>query len=97
MKIHDRDGNVIATSNPPESRIFDGMVIHGALLAGFELEGISFDGSDLRGSDYTGANLDGADFTGATYDALTIFPEGFDPALRGVLLVGTPAPPIRHD
>jgi uncharacterized protein YjbI with pentapeptide repeats len=157
MTIHDKDGNVIATSNPPESRIFDEMVIHNACLAGLELEGISFDGSDLRGSDFTdadlygafladanfekcilvgvdlrhscihnvnfrntdlrnarlsldelggelsiyrsdftGANLDGADFTGVEYDSLTIFPEGFDSAARGALLIGSPAPPIHR-
>lgn len=60
MIIYDRNGNVIATSNPPDKRIFDNMIIHDALLAGLELEGISFDGSDLRGSDFSGSDLYGA-------------------------------------
>jgi uncharacterized protein YjbI with pentapeptide repeats len=60
MTIYDKDCRVIAISNPPESRIFDNMVIHDACLAGLELEGISFDDSDLRGSDFTGTELYGA-------------------------------------
>jgi uncharacterized protein YjbI with pentapeptide repeats len=60
VKICDKAGNVIATSDPPDTRIFDGMLIRNAFLAGLELEGISFDGSDLRGSDFSGCDLYGA-------------------------------------
>jgi uncharacterized protein YjbI with pentapeptide repeats len=147
VQIYDRNGNLIATSNPPETRIFDNMVIQNASLSGCELERISFDGSDLQGSDFSranlygaifsdgnfdsclfvgadlrstfmyrasfrhadmrnarfsldemlgslvlsavdfsDANLDGADFTGAIYDSETVFPEGFNPAARGLKL-----------
>jgi len=60
MDICDKAGNVIATSDPPESRIFDNLVIQNASLTGMELEGISFVGSNLRGSDFTGSDLYGA-------------------------------------
>jgi uncharacterized protein YjbI with pentapeptide repeats len=43
-------------------------------------------GLRLIGVDFTNAILDGADFTGATYDSGTIFPHGFDPAQRGLIL-----------
>jgi uncharacterized protein YjbI with pentapeptide repeats len=69
VQIHDRHGNLIATSNPPETRIFDNMVIRKAQLAGRELEGISFDGSDLQGSDFSGADLYGAILTDSNFDS----------------------------
>jgi uncharacterized protein YjbI with pentapeptide repeats len=63
MIIYDRNRNVIATSNPPDGRLFENMIIRNALLAGLELEGISFDGSDLRGSDFSGSDLYGANLS----------------------------------
>jgi uncharacterized protein YjbI with pentapeptide repeats len=39
----------------------------------------------LYSADFTDANLEGADFTGAIYGAATVFPEGFDPALWGMI------------
>jgi uncharacterized protein YjbI with pentapeptide repeats len=39
---------------------------------------------DLSSVDFSNANLDGADFTGAIYDSETVFPDGFDPAARGL-------------
>ncbi|KAA6460156.1 pentapeptide repeat-containing protein [Acidobacteria bacterium AB60] len=63
MEVRDKSGNVIASSNPPESRRFDNMIIHGGDFAGLELEGISFDGSDLQFSDFTNANLYGANLS----------------------------------
>ena len=69
MQIHDRDGNLIATSNPPESRNFDNMVIRNAQLAGRELEAIHFDGSDLKGSDFSGADLYGAILSDSNFDS----------------------------
>ena len=60
MEIHDKNGVVIASSNPPETRNFDCMTIRGADLAGLELEGISFGESDLRDSNFTNADLYGA-------------------------------------
>lgn len=145
MTIHDGEGNVIATSNPPDSRIFDNSTIQNAALTKLELESISFEGANIENSDFSGSdlygatfrqakcdsckfvdadmrsssvfdavfrnsdmrgasfaldntgcpvllvgvdfsnsNLDGADFTGAIYDDTTIFPDGFDPASRGL-------------
>jgi uncharacterized protein YjbI with pentapeptide repeats len=65
------------------------------------IDDVSFRGADLRNArfswdevggrlvlhaaDFTGANLEGADFSGAVYDDATIFPEGFDPAQRGMI------------
>jgi uncharacterized protein YjbI with pentapeptide repeats len=69
VQIHDRDGNLIATSNPPETRDFDNMVIRNARLAGRELEGIHFNGSDLQGSDFSGADLYGAILSDSNFDS----------------------------
>jgi uncharacterized protein YjbI with pentapeptide repeats len=69
VQIYDRNGNLIATSNPPERRIFDNMVIRDALLAGCELEGVSFDGSDLQGSDFSRADLYGAFLSDSNFDS----------------------------
>jgi uncharacterized protein YjbI with pentapeptide repeats len=68
MEICDKSGVVIAKSNPPDTRIFDNMVIRNASLASRELEGISFDGSDLQGSDFTGADLYGAILSDSNFD-----------------------------
>jgi len=68
VEIFDKKGNLIATSNPPGTRIFDNMVIRDASLAGRELEGISFDSSDLQGSDFTGADLYGANLSDSNFD-----------------------------
>ncbi len=69
MEIFDKNGNLIATSNPPETRIFDNMVIRNAHLAGRELEVIHFDGSDLQGSDFSGADLYGAILSDSNFDS----------------------------
>ncbi len=65
------------------------------------IDDVRFRGADLRNArfswdemggrlvlhavDFTGANLEGADFAGAIYDDATIFPEGFNPAQRGMI------------
>jgi uncharacterized protein YjbI with pentapeptide repeats len=69
MEIFDKNGKLIATSNPPDSRIFDNMVIRNAQLAGRELEIIHFDGSDLQGSDFSGADLYGAFLCDSKFDS----------------------------
>lgn len=71
MKICDRAGNVIAISDPPDSRMFDKMEIRNAFLAGLELEGISFDGSDLQGSDFSGSDLYGANLCDSSFESCT--------------------------
>ena len=60
MQIYDKSGNVIASSVPPESRIFDNMVIRDAHMVDLELEGMSFSRSDLSGSDFSGSDLYGS-------------------------------------
>jgi uncharacterized protein YjbI with pentapeptide repeats len=69
VQIYDRNGSLIATSTPPETRCFDNMVIRNAHLAGRELELISFDGSDLQGSDFSGADLYGAFLCDSNFDS----------------------------
>ncbi len=69
MEIFDKTGKLIATSNPPDTRIFDNMVIHNAMLADHELERISLDGSDLQGSDFSGADLYGAILSDSSFDS----------------------------
>jgi len=69
MTISDKAGNLLATSNPPDTRIFDKMVIRNAFLAGMELEGISFDGSDLSGSDFSGSDLYGANLCDSNFES----------------------------
>jgi uncharacterized protein YjbI with pentapeptide repeats len=69
VEIYDKNGKLIATSDPPEKRIFDNMTIREASLAGRELELIHFDGSDLQGSDFTGADLYGAILCDSNFDS----------------------------
>jgi uncharacterized protein YjbI with pentapeptide repeats len=69
MTIYDKAGNIIAISNPPDSRNFDKMTIRNAALAGMELEGISFDESDIKHSDFTGSDLYGANLSHANCDS----------------------------
>ena len=69
MEIFDKNGKVIATSNPPDKRYFDNMVIRNAQLAGLELEIIHFEGSDLQGSDFSGADLYGAFLCDSNFDS----------------------------
>jgi uncharacterized protein YjbI with pentapeptide repeats len=69
VQIYDKNGALLATSNPPEAGIFDNMVIRNASLANCELEGISFDSSDLQGSDFAGADLYGAFLCGSNFDS----------------------------
>jgi hypothetical protein len=79
---------------------FDGANLQNTKLNGANLNEVTFRGADLRGAyisydnlkrsptligaDLTGALLDGADLTGCEYDDSTRFPEGFDPAARGM-------------
>ena len=44
--------------------------------------------AQLQGACLLGAQLSGAILTGAKYDARTIFPDGFNPQLAGMLKVG---------
>lgn len=69
VEIYDRTGKLIASSDPPDKRIFDHMVLRNAFLSGHELEGISFDGSDLQGSDLNGSDLYGANLCDSKFDS----------------------------
>jgi uncharacterized protein YjbI with pentapeptide repeats len=68
MEIYDKTGKLIASSSPPDKRVFDNMVIRDACLSNHELEGISFDGSDLQGSDFNGSDLYGANLSDSKCD-----------------------------
>jgi hypothetical protein len=91
---------------------FDGANLQNSKLNGAKLDEATFRGADLRGAylsydnlgggptlinaDLTGALLDGADLTGCEYDDSTRFPEGFDPAARGMTWVNPNRIYIRH-
>jgi len=82
---------------------FDGAILRNTQLAGADLKCATFRGADLRGAyisfdnlngspslegaDLTGSLLDGADLKGCEYNDSTRFPEGFDPAARGMIWV----------
>ena len=63
-----------------------GAVLWGVDLRGADLGGADLGGADLGGADLGGADLGGADLWGATADADTIWPSGFDPAAKGVIV-----------
>jgi uncharacterized protein YjbI with pentapeptide repeats len=69
MEIFDRAGNLVATSEPPDKRWFEKMVIRDAFLAGMEIEGISFEDATLENGDFTNADLYGANLYGATFES----------------------------
>ncbi len=57
-----------------------------ALLMDANLEGTLLYGANLRGADLRGADLGGrTDLKGAEADEYTIWPEGFDPVVAGVI------------
>ena len=57
----------------------------GANLFGAHLTKASLVGANLTGANLTGANLTGANLSGAMADEATIWPEGFDPVVAGVI------------
>jgi hypothetical protein len=66
--------------------------LHTAHLVDADLRAVSLEGADLTGADLTGAVLEKEGFVparlhGARYDARTRWPEGFDPAQHGAVLV----------
>ena len=69
MILHDKNGKVVAISDPPETRNFDRMDLRSAHLAGLELEGISLDGADLSGVNCRGADLYAAFLSDAKCDS----------------------------
>ena len=74
------DGEVVARAN------LRGAYLWGANLRGANLWGADLRGANLRGANLWGAYLRGADLRGARADADTVWPDGFDPAARGVVL-----------
>ena len=50
------------------------------------LGGANLRGANLRGADLGGANLRGADLGDASANRLTVWPDGFDPATKGVIV-----------
>ncbi len=57
-----------------------------AYLAGANLGGAYLRGADLRGAHLRGANLGGAYLRGASANRFTVWPDGFDPATKGVIV-----------
>ncbi|MDC0744518.1 pentapeptide repeat-containing protein [Polyangium mundeleinium] len=57
----------------------------GAHLRGADLIGAHLSGAHLIGADLIGAHLSGANLSGALYNALTRWPESFDPSFRGAI------------
>ena len=62
-----------------------GAYLGGAYLHGADLSGANLRGANLRGADLRGADLSGADLSGAEYNIKTIFPNGFDPVISGMI------------
>ena len=62
-----------------------GANLSGANLRGASLRGASLYGANMRGASLRGADLYGADLSGAIADRYTAWPDGFDPARRGVV------------
>jgi hypothetical protein len=56
-------------------------------MSGADLSGADLSRADLSRANLTGANLSRADLTGADADKWTRWPEGFDPAAKGVEVV----------
>jgi hypothetical protein len=61
--------------------------LRGADLQGAWLEGARLQEADLGGADLRGARLDGTELHGACEDQATKWPDGFDPAARGVIRI----------
>ncbi len=74
-----------------EGANLEGANLEGASLANADLrdanlEGTLLYGANLRGADLRGADLGGrTDLKGAEADEYTIWPEGFDPVVAGVI------------
>jgi uncharacterized protein YjbI with pentapeptide repeats len=60
--------------------------LRGAHLNGVCLRDARMKGAHLEGATLVDAELDNTSLMGATYDALTIFPEGYNPEARGLIL-----------
>jgi uncharacterized protein YjbI with pentapeptide repeats len=69
----------------------------GADLTFANLTSASLQGADLSAAVLTGAITRDADFTGAIYDALTVFPEGFDPVEAGMIDMDDASPVANPD
>jgi hypothetical protein len=62
-----------------------GADLEGADLKGANLKVLNLKGADLGGADLGGADLEGADLARAKAGEDTIWPEGFDPVVAGVI------------
>ena len=59
--------------------------LNGAYLRRADLSGADLSGTNLSGADLSGTNLGGTDLHGAKYKSKTIFPDGFDPIISGMI------------
>ena len=65
----------------------------GADIRGASLQGARFSGARLEGTDMRCEQLEAAKLRGAIADRQTRWPEGFDPAGRGIVALTTPPMP----
>ena len=63
-----------------------GANLGGANLGAADLRGANLRGANLRGANLRGAYLRGAYLRGASANRLTVWPDGFDPATKGVIV-----------
>ena len=63
-------------------------LLSNANLATANLEGANLSKANLRGADLSNANISNVNWDAARYDNRTKWPEGFDPVVAGLTLVG---------
>jgi uncharacterized protein YjbI with pentapeptide repeats len=75
---------------------FAGANLAGGAISACALAGASFREANIVGTDLSEQELAGVDLTGAKYDRKTRFPEGFDPAAAGAVLVSSARTPRKR-
>ena len=71
-----------------------GADMRNADLSNSSLQNADLSNADLSGADLSTADLSGTNLVGAQYNAETNFPQGFDPAAAGMLLVSGSVPSV---
>lgn len=63
-----------------------GQALEEAVAKGASLTDANLTDANLRGASLRGAYLGGASLRGASANRLTVWPDGFDPATKGVIV-----------